>query len=194
MEKDIESLKLSVGPLNVQAELTQLKQVIANMEKSNLERIEEIIEEINNRNSKSLNFLIFNLIDTNDKAKDIKNLQKIFTAVPIDPKDLFVARLGLFQENKDRPILLKTRNKAELKLIFDNKKLITAYMGNLITRKSIGLSSDKTRIQRETLKEVLTDLNTRKANGEADITLKYRNGAPKIVKIKKKSIQAEPTE
>ena len=78
----------------------------------------------------------------------------------------------------------------ELKMIFDKKKSITNYSGNPITKKAIGLTSDKTKCQRESLKKVINSLNTRKENGETDIALKYRNGVPKIIKTKKNTNSA----
>lgn len=66
-------------------------------------------------------------------------------------------------------------------MIYDSKKNRRKLKDNNI---DIQISTDKTLLQRQYLKNIISQLNQRKENGENDLYIKYVNGNPVITKSK----------
>ncbi|KAK7793393.1 hypothetical protein R5R35_009272 [Gryllus longicercus] len=104
----------------------------------------------------------------------------------INPNDLIISRIGNVQKNKnetttsrnggpprERPIKVTFPNSEQALFILRNKK-------NKISN-DIHIGSDKTRIQREYFKQLLTKLNAEEEKGNSNLIIKYIDGIPKLI-------------
>ena len=72
------------------------------------------------------------------------------------------------------------------------KKQIMSIVGNSTLKTNIGISNDRTKAERDYFKEVLTNFNNRKAQGENNIALKYVKGVPKIIPLRDAGVPVTP--
>ena len=136
------------------------------------------MQEIEDRNNRKLNIMIFKAPDTNNKDDDKKLIQNAFKDTGIDVKSYKFFRIGKYVANQTRPLKLKFKNHEHVILILKNKNNIS----KKISSSSI-VTDDLTKIQSEYLKKIKNELEKRKENGEDDITIKYIRGRPTITKI-----------
>lgn len=187
LKNEITELKERIGPKNVSEEFERINGELDLLKNQNQNQTsEEIIEEINLRNRKANNFIVYNILDTDKSADDIKILKTVFSDVIPNPAAMYVKRLGEFDANKDRPILMDAGSILKKIEILKKKNDISSKIGNATRNATVSISSDRTTAQREYLKEVLASLDQRKQKGEKNITIKYINDVPKIVAIKDK--------
>lgn len=138
--------------------------------------------EINERYSRSKNIIIFNINESqslspeersdHDKTHVVQTLQKLELDGNVDFK---VVRIGR-PSSKPRPV----------KVIFADPSMVTKCLQN--KRKLAGcrlsVKPDLTLMQRNKIKMVFDELNKRKADGESDLTVRYRDGNPYIAKTR----------
>lgn len=187
-EKRIETLEKNVD--NLQATIVKLKSCGENMEKpveavsnantSNGISHEGIMTEIEERKKRSNNLIFFNIPEvaastTEHKIiKDTSTVRNILTKI-IPNSDISiqkVIRIGKVT-NKPRPVRVVMQDPMIIKQVLRNR--------NLNPEPAIKISADLTIAQRKFLNDVRKQLEERKAKGEADITIKYVQGVPKIV-------------
>lgn len=90
-----------------------------------------------------------------------------------------VIRVGRMQTGKSRPIKVIFDSKSDIIDIFNNERKLLQCNAPL---SSINISSDRTRYQREAMKKLREELIQRTSKGEIDLTIKFFNGGPKIIK------------
>lgn len=171
--------------LSLNNELTLLKERVELLENTNQtpnftlpnSLINENINEMEERKSKEGNVMVFNLpensgTDEEKKNKDITNIKNIVN-VEIDTNEVKLFRIGK-PNNKPRPV----------KLCFKNKSAAVAFLKacKTIDTGAIRFGNDLTKMQREHIQSLRSELKRRKDLGEEDITIKYFNGVPKITK------------
>ncbi|KAK7866688.1 hypothetical protein R5R35_003230 [Gryllus longicercus] len=155
--------------------------------------MEAICAEVIDREKRSKNIIIYNVTEninmgssqrlTEDKQQVIQILNQI---TEINPNELIISRIGNVQKNKnetstsrnggpprERPIKVTFPNSEQALFILRNKK-------NKISN-DIRIGSDKTRIQREYFKQLLTRLNAEEEKGNSNLIIKYIDGIPKLI-------------
>lgn len=146
---------------------------------------EEIISEINERNRRKRNLIIFNVEeqDQSQSAESRINEDKIFTAdimQTLAPDANFdnikPVRLGRYNSDKCRPIRITLPNEDIVHNLIKSVK-------NFKKRreyKTISISLDRTPRQIEYFKNVKRELEDRVKAGENDKMIKFINAIPKI--------------
>ncbi|KAK9754638.1 hypothetical protein QE152_g1166 [Popillia japonica] len=136
-----------------------------------------IIEELQDRQARESNIIIFNLSKSNNpNQEETENVIKILNSIDntVNVTNLQLTRLGKFTHEKKRPIKVTLFSKADVLKILKNKKK---------TDSTIKIQADLTLMQRQYLVELrskLSDLNKSGANK----TIRYIRGKPQIVDAK----------
>lgn len=171
LEKEVKSLKgANVNNLGVVSDCAQ-----------NLD-VTQIITELQDRQSRESNVLIFNLeestiTDRQERRRAISaNLCSIIHSIDdsIDVSNIKFFRLGKYVEGKIRPLKVTLSSKVDALAILKNKKRIS---GNL------KIQSDLTPMQQKHLRDLRAKLRDLNQGGE-NKTIKYIKGVPQIVNAK----------
>lgn len=109
--------------------------------------------------------------------EEVKNIIKMANSDSVDP--IKTIRLGNYKPDSHRPIKVIFEANETPKAILRNKKNIKP--------ESIKIYSDETPQQKHYREKLQEELRRRQNNGEADITIKYIRGIPKITKIQPKN-------
>lgn len=184
---DLKELKALI--LNLQKDIQDLKSNnSASTAKSQFIEIDEIINEIDQRNLRKGNMVIFGVPEKNQDltAADVveserNDVNKILKCIIPDNNIpvLNIKRMGVYNNSKCRPI----------KLFLEDEKLVKNYiMKSAALKKNrafqkIYCSFDRTPRQIEYYKDVRKELVRRQESGESDIRIKYFKGIPKIVSL-----------
>lgn len=175
--------------LSVKKELTDLFQTsIPSVTIDKVDVIECAIKEINDRNNRSKNIIIHNVPEsTSPNVEDRKRHDKdlvsklLGDAYPNDVLPNFLLfRLGRPLHDKVRPI----------KVVFSSSDVALNYLNAVNTSakkyKSPTMASrDRTPQERNYLRKLRDELQTRMAKGETNITIRYVCGSPAIVNTQK---------
>ncbi|KAJ3654440.1 hypothetical protein Zmor_005034 [Zophobas morio] len=151
---------------------------------------EEIISEVDDRQRRATNLIVYNLPESDDKTvinskqDDISQFAALVSSEEwkneIVPDKCF--RLGKKVENKRRPLLIN----------FKSSTVVLSILRNYKAANNIYMNRDLTARQRNIAYLVREEFRSRKENGEGNIKLKYTNGVPKIVNIVNSSITVDP--
>ncbi|CAI6350731.1 unnamed protein product [Macrosiphum euphorbiae] len=180
--KELPELKLLIKKLLVEVE--GLKN--CPLQRPNNEVCNEfIINEINERNRRAANLICYNVIESDSNQSDdriahdrehINNfLATIAESTNSVPVPIKVIRIGRYQSNKPRPLIITFGSVSDAFNIMKNKtKLLSRYP-------MISLSSDRTQYQRDHMKKLREELASRISKGEIDLTIKFIRGVPTII-------------
>lgn len=164
LETDFKELKL--GPLP-----TQSNQLSAN---------EQIIREVQERKRRENNIIIVgipeqNSISTQDRIlKDESEVLNITTMIDKNlPKPNKIFRIGKYTPGKTRKIKVCFDKSEPVMLILRSKYKLPD---------NVKIFSDQTPAQQKYFMNIKDELTLRMKNGESDLTIKYINGIPNIVK------------
>jgi hypothetical protein len=142
------------------------------------------LREQDERESKSKNIILFNIPESENKDfkiridYDIAKVKEITDTLEINPVIEKVIRLGKFDENKQRPLLLKLLDTEEKEDFLINAKKL-GRLNPDDPRKRVVIKKDLTKNERELEKILVVELKERRTHGEK---LVIRNG--KIVTIR----------
>lgn len=149
---------------------------------------EEIIEEINERNKRQRNVVIFGVTEPNqnlsNEARENSDKAEVsdilHTVLPeLNTNNIKPIRLGRFITEKIRPIKIRLDNEVDvIKVIRHSNTLKNSRFNN-----KVFISVDRTPRQLEYFKKIKDELNRRKNAGENNIKIKYVNGIPKIISL-----------
>lgn len=150
------------------------------------ENTEIIISEISERQRREKNIIIYKLEEqgngsmSNKIATDTQAVADIIKIIsPTVPTgNIRTYRLGRGNGNNISPLKVELASKEDVFTILKNKNKLKNHNIN------IQISTDKTLLQRQHLKNLISELNQRKENGEDDLYIKYINGNPVITKSK----------
>lgn len=185
--------KLSVIEPRVES-LDQRVSAIENASKGVEPKIDNLIGEVNERNLRKKNIIIYNApesVSTNlDTVKSYDNglVTSIVSSADntLDTGKVKFFRLGPKKAGRIRPIkVIFTSEEIKLSVInkFDSKS--ASSVNPLL--KDVKLSWDRTPLELEALDRLRSELDSRTANGEKDLTIKYKNGVPTIITTKRNS-------
>ena len=140
---------------------------------------DDVINELNDRELRSRNILIFDLPEQNEtslvraRSADAEGALAILREIsPLVTQTPTTYRLGKLGSLPCRPLCVRLDSAATVKSILQNKH---RYKG------PSKISDDKTRQQRETLSQLRTKLRNLHELGETHMTIRYIRGMPKIV-------------
>lgn len=150
---------------------------------------DDIISEINDRSRRACNIMVYNLFESANrdskvrKSHDEKLTSTMFEAIcpGLISYKFSTARLGKATPNKTRPlkVMLKSQSDAlELLRNFSSDHLKTVDDKFLDVR----VSRDRTPQESKHLNDLRDQLKSRQSKGENNITIRYINGIPSIVK------------
>jgi len=181
--KELPELKLLIKKLLVEVE--GLKN--CPIQRPNNEVCNEfIINEISERNRRAANLMCYNVIESDSNQSDVRIahdrdqvnniLATIADSTNSIPLPIKVIRIGRYQSNKPRPLIITFGSISEAFNIMKNKtKLLSRYP-------TVSLSSDRTQYQRDHMKKLREELASRISNGDLDLTIKFIRGVPTIIK------------
>lgn len=182
---DLNSLKAAI--VSLREEIQSLKSAVNTPVESALSMIdtEKIIQEISDRESRKTNVILYNSIETGNSkneqlALDVAQINEICTAAELNVSDFQVHRLGkldLTNTTRRRPIKIKFASEASASSLLRKSTQIKS----VDKWSSLGLSRDRTVMQRELYSNVRTQMRERMDAGERNLRIKYRNGIPNIV-------------
>lgn len=181
--RDIPELKQLINRLLIEVNDLKSQKSLNN----GSQRSEEfIIYEINERNIRASYLLIYNVpestsINSTDRLAHDSNLVNDFIKVINNDNNitipLKVIHLGKPDQNKTRPIKAIFPSPADVFYILKAKKKLLL----LQPPSPIRISSDRTLFQRNVMKKLYEELESRRNNGETDLIIKYVKGSPEIV-------------
>lgn len=197
LKKDNNALRNDVTDLNKRVLALEASSNSHTVSTANI--VPTLLQEIIEREKCSKNIIIRGIPESSSTIladKISSDAVKIFEAIHPHfsdlPNGLKSIRLGKQRDNGPRP----------LKVFLPSKdfalKLITAFnaRGRELPASSesrpISVVRDRTPLEREFIRSVYADLDSRRRNGEANIIIKYRDGLPTIVPISRLS-QAPPS-
>lgn len=188
---DVNDLKLLI--LSLQNDIKELKEKNNNVNTTASTvnfNFEEVINEINDRNSRKRNLVVFGVkeIDSNmpgnvrAECDNRTALDIVHTIIPeLENTNLKPVRLGRFDANRTRP--------RPIKITLNDETIVHEIIRNVKKLKShqnyghISVSFDRTPRQINYYKEIKHELDDRVKRGETNCKIKYVNGIPKIVSL-----------
>lgn len=146
---------------------------------------EFIINEINERNKRASNLILYNINESDSTQSDLRIthdlnqvnivIKSILNNATTLPSPVKVIRLGRSQSNKPRPLKVVFNSVSDVFDILKNKRNLS------IDHPNVSVSSDRTQIQRDYMQKLREQLTTRSSNGENGLTIKFIKGVPKII-------------
>lgn len=137
---------------------------------------ESILAEVQERQKRMNNIMMFNLPETNDdmmKASEI--LRLLVTNYEIGVAK--VLRVGKANKNGIRALKITLNNANDVDQVVWAKK-------GILKGRNVYISADLTPMQNENLKQLKQEMETRKENGE-NVVIRFIKGVPKIVEDSK---------
>lgn len=137
---------------------------------------EEIIAELEERQKRSLNLIFFNLEEVEESASSDEVLVKdiVNKIIPSHSLEISTTRIGRRQQGRIRP----------LKVALPSKELALTILRNRMRYSGpVKISQDQTVKQRNYLKDLQAQLKSLKDAGVNNKTIRYRDGAPRIVNV-----------
>nr|CAH7715802.1 unnamed protein product [Callosobruchus chinensis] len=168
------------------SEVEKLKASFVAPVDTNAQDFEEVLHEIEERNSRKCNIILYGVAENKDATRQQQETQDVaeVTKVPefLSPDintNVKPMRLGKFDRSSTRPRLIK--------LTLNNQQQVQKCLRNANKLSSstefarIRISADRTPKQVEFYKKVKCELSRRQANGEANLKIKHVRGVPRIV-------------
>nr|CAH7747343.1 unnamed protein product [Callosobruchus chinensis] len=182
--KDLNELKALI--MKLQEDIKQLKtHNDRNLGTSPVD-FEEVVTEINERQKRKSNIIIFNLEEQDQSKPPAERAELDKTAVNnilrfvvpnFNLRNMKPIRLGLFSATKKRPVKLVLENSDQVRnMVVNGKKLKDSN-----TYRNIIIAPDRTKRQLDYFKSVKQELLQRMNAGETNIRIKFFNDVPKIV-------------
>lgn len=203
--------EVSAGIEVIKSDIGQIKDQLSNLEprvlanETNIENLisevkslkgtkphdsEAIIKEVNDRSQRAKNAIVYGIPESssnNLKSKvshDKDSIDTILRSLDLNGLQFIkVIRIGKQSPGKPRPIKITFANSVDAITFF--KKFSSCSIEEVFPGSKIDISRDRTLMERSHLKELRNELEARKKTGEVDLTIRYQNGVPAIVKHSK---------
>lgn len=143
----------------------------------------KIIGEIGERKARENNVMVFGMSEGAGlnseqlRGHDRNQITQLLSDLKITNSPARFVRLGKPSPNRVRPIKISFSDSAVVGEIFRNLHELKS----IRNWSNVRISSDQTPMQSEYYKSLKNDLNQRRANGEQNLRIKYKNGVPHIV-------------
>lgn len=137
---------------------------------------EDIIEELEDRERRAANLILYNLDEhVGSSVTDADRVRDVLKDIlPNDTSITKTFRLGKKQQNKSRPLRVSFPNKDVVVKILRGK---SQYLG------PVKITQDRIPKQRKHFKDLQAQLRMLNDAGDINKTIRYRNGVPKIISI-----------
>jgi hypothetical protein len=180
------AISLIVLAGKMEGELQALKNAPASVAGPSEERqgsVLEAITELEERREKSKNVLFMNIAESAgttrvDNIKDdhsaVMDILKNFDSISVE--NIRVSRIGRERTDKVRPVKVSLANSEDARHILRNTRLL---------KNGVKVKADLTISQREQLRNLWCEVEERRATGEENLTVKYFDAVPKIIKLTK---------
>nr|CAH7735247.1 unnamed protein product [Callosobruchus chinensis] len=182
--KDLNELKALI--MKLQEDIKQLKTDRDRSLGTSPVDFEEVVTEINERQKRKSNIIIFNLEEQAQSKPPAERAELDKTAVNnilrfvvpnFNLRNMKPVRLGLFSTTKKKPVKLVLENSDQVRnMVINGKKLKDSN-----TYRNIIIAPDRTKRQLDYFKSVKQELLQRMNAGETNIRIKFFNDVPKIV-------------
>lgn len=143
--------------------------------------IDEAVRELQERQKRSGNIMIFGLPEHSTADGDNAAIGDLLQRISVGPvDDLTSLRLGkmIDQSSRPRPLKVILRDEKRADDILRRAKSLK----NIDAYKDVFLTPDRTPRQLQQYRNIKSDLQARVANGESDLYIKMVKGVPTIVK------------
>lgn len=188
IKSDIANLK--EDKLNIEKKINTLVTDVVHLkhqqEQPMINSVESTLKELKEREDRSKNIIIIGVpepssLDKDERKKvDRNEVLKITRISNAEcPEPTYMARLGKYNSDKNRPIKVGYQSQETVKCILRNR--------NSIKSKDIKIFSDQTPLQQSYMRTLKEELKDRAGKGEKDLIIKYIKGVPKITKISPKN-------
>lgn len=147
---------------------------------------EELLLEMNERNDRKQNIILFNVEESDSRDINVRNdadraaTADILQSLPIniDIESVGIHRLGrhVLGAQRHRPLRVRLASTKDVHTIIKNAK----HLRDSSDFKHVHIALDRTRRQMDYYKKIKLELDTRIANGESQLRIKYRRGIPVI--------------
>lgn len=134
----------------------------------------DLVDEIQERDKKSCNIIIFNIIESNSSDDELAN--DLIKNLNIDANISSVIRLGK-QSNKPRPIRITFDSPRAVLSVLKSKKSLL----NVPSWKNAWITTDLTNNQRKFLSSLKKERDRRNGLNDGTWFIKYIRGSPKLV-------------
>lgn len=200
ISRDVTDIKNEVatirtGLIDLEPRVDRVEDRLSSLEKqitsSSPKDLETTIAELNERNRRSRNIMIYNLDestagDINSKKKhDLDLAINLFS--PLLPNlsisGVKTFRVGNKKPDHPRPLKVVLNSQSDVITILRNFPDLAPPTDPRFT--SVKLSRDRTPQETTHLRDLNTELKDRTSRGERDLTIKFINNTPQIVKSKK---------
>lgn len=142
--------------------------------------IAELMEEVNEREIRSKNVLIFNMPESLKTTKDerheddaLRATNIITTCSSVDISNLRTYRLGKYNASRNRPMKVIMESRSDVIKVLQNKRKVNI--------DNVKIGPDQTKMQQKHFKDLANQINELKRNGVTNKIIKYINGIPRIV-------------
>lgn len=187
---DIKSISSALVALRKEIEELKSSKSYTGVPDLSPQHFEEILQELNERNSRKNNFLAFNIPEQSSSLSksdrltaEMRDVSELITSassdIPLD--NIRVLRLGKFIPTSSRPRPLKiTLSDAKYvhEIVKNSKRL-----RSIDKFKNVTVSFDRTSRQINLYNDLKREMAERVQNGETNLKIKYINGVPKIVDL-----------
>lgn len=140
---------------------------------------EALLSEIRSREQRSNNLMLFGVPESANSsrqqriAEDTRRVGDVMRTLELEIQALKVLRVGKVGA-RPRPLKLVLSSRLDVNECLKNR--------NKLRGSDFRIASDQTELQRSHLRELRGQLKTRVDNGETDVTIKFVEGVPRIVK------------
>lgn len=177
MRRELEDVKLKIDTLN---------EKLTAVENSSVQSSDVVIQEVLDRLNRAKNVFIRGVPeatgDINAKKEHDKSVvTEVLNTVNCPANPVTILRVGKPNPTNKYPRMIKLvmPNERDARTILRNKKSLI----EKVSTSKLSIISDQTPSQVQLLKDLRGELDTRKANGEQNLTIKYIHGIPKITSI-----------
>ncbi|KAK9751446.1 hypothetical protein QE152_g4999 [Popillia japonica] len=186
---DINSLKALI--VQLQDDVRELKSInslrTADVTTSKSCDLEEIIAEISDRERRKCNLIIFGIEEQDfnkPRTNRIEGDKTIVTEIlnslhNVELSNVAPVRLGKYQQAKKRPIKITLPSEQDVHAIIKNTKKLSQSR----VFQNVVVNTDRTPKQLQYYKDVKKLLQERIDAGEQNLTIRYINSIPRIVRI-----------
>lgn len=169
--------------------ITALQNDVANLRSSpqDSSTTESIIAEFNDRNRRAKNVILYKLPESKSnsadaiKAHDLDAINRIFLCLGVSYSNFSLFRIGQRKGHTPRPLKITLPTPDDVRSLFGkfSAETISTAHGEL---SGLELSRDRTPTERSRLSKLRIEMDDRMKKGEVDLTIKFVNGTPSIVK------------
>lgn len=190
LNKNIESLNDRVT--SNEARIRTLEDASKNPQTCTALNQENMIAEMNDRARRASNVMVYGLVESTSaniddrKLHDLNAVSDLFkTFYPeFDNSKTKTARVGKRQTGKSRPLKVILNSERDARHIISSFSGVSAPKANS-KYSSVKISRDRTPQEQKYFKSLLDELHDRESKGEANLTIKFKNNVPCIVKTSK---------